>query len=492
MNKYIGITIGAIIKTLSMARKPRELWSSSYLFSYLMETLRAGLPKEIEIFSPAENKSGKNGVGLYPDRMFCKYPDDKELELGKTISDIKAAYAKDLGIDADYFNVYAVVLNAESDSLAIKKLNEKLDFLELYNTAVSEDAEKTIRELIFNKESFRLFKIDSDKTKFLKSTLAQISSAQLADKDGFKYDLSKWEDDFKKEDALIKILKDRFCDEFITPHKYICVVHADGDNMGNIVTHPLNNIAELSGKLIEFASEACEIIKVHKGMPIYAGGDDLLFISPVITGENTTIFDLIKDIDKLYDEKGLTKYKGKKNGKETTTSMSYGISITYYKYPLYEALNMSRSLLFDVAKNVENKDAIAWSLQKNSGSAISGKLSKSNKKLYEAFEGLIISINDKIDNNLVTAVAHKIKASEVLLELFMEKSVDEVRLDAFFEKTLEYESKNDDEKKYLKAVRELFIEVCKSVKSVKSAVEIMYGMLRTAKFVKGLEEDKDE
>ena len=37
--KYTAISIGPIIKTLAMARKPRELWAASYLFSYLMKCI---------------------------------------------------------------------------------------------------------------------------------------------------------------------------------------------------------------------------------------------------------------------------------------------------------------------------------------------------------------------------------------------------------------------------------------------------------------------
>ncbi|MDR2511860.1 MAG: hypothetical protein LBC89_05325, partial [Bacteroidales bacterium] len=37
MNTYTAISIGPIYKTLTMARKPLEIWAASYLFSYLMD-----------------------------------------------------------------------------------------------------------------------------------------------------------------------------------------------------------------------------------------------------------------------------------------------------------------------------------------------------------------------------------------------------------------------------------------------------------------------
>jgi len=35
MMNYLALTIGPIYKTLSNAKKPKELWSGSYVFSYI-------------------------------------------------------------------------------------------------------------------------------------------------------------------------------------------------------------------------------------------------------------------------------------------------------------------------------------------------------------------------------------------------------------------------------------------------------------------------
>jgi CRISPR-associated protein Cmr2 len=200
---------------------------------------------------------------------------------------------------------------------------------------------------------------------------------------------------------------------------------------------------------------------------------------------------------------------------ELCPSMSYGVSVTYYKYPLYEALNLSRDLLFKKAKNVAQKNAIAWTLQKGSGSAFSGEFSKNNAGLSNAFYRLIDSIDaTSIDGNMVSAVAHKLKENQALLQLFMGKPDEMERLNAFFDVTLEYKSKKIAEKAYLDATRGLLpitYQVSKNkVLSVNvkrknkkddkkiieeisnDALDNMYGMLRTAKFIKGLEEDKDE
>ena len=78
--RYTAINIGPIIGTITMARKPRELWSASYLFSFLMECLIKELKvKEKTILSPASLDKVQK-VGLYPDRVFVEDTEDDELE----------------------------------------------------------------------------------------------------------------------------------------------------------------------------------------------------------------------------------------------------------------------------------------------------------------------------------------------------------------------------------------------------------------------------
>lgn len=73
--QYTGITIGPIVSTIQMARRPRELWAASYLFSHLMKCIMKSIPQREDIISPFYNEDmidEKLGVGLYPDRLFVK------------------------------------------------------------------------------------------------------------------------------------------------------------------------------------------------------------------------------------------------------------------------------------------------------------------------------------------------------------------------------------------------------------------------------------
>lgn len=54
MAKYTAINIGPIIGTISLAKRPRELWAASYLFSFFMECIINEIVKtKAKIISPA-------------------------------------------------------------------------------------------------------------------------------------------------------------------------------------------------------------------------------------------------------------------------------------------------------------------------------------------------------------------------------------------------------------------------------------------------------
>ena len=81
--KYLAINIGPIVKTFSIARKPKEFWAASYMFSYLMQCILESFDKErnkVELISP-HYENQRIGVGLFPDRAF--YLMKEEVDVNK-------------------------------------------------------------------------------------------------------------------------------------------------------------------------------------------------------------------------------------------------------------------------------------------------------------------------------------------------------------------------------------------------------------------------
>lgn len=528
--KYSAINIGPIIPTLGMARKPRELWAASLLFSQLMKYVIDAIPNDCRLISPAKDeKDEKIGVGLYPDRIFVK--GNYSYEAAKNSI---TKYAKAIKVDPEtllgYVNFMHIQKDSErTDSEVIKNLNHILDCLELNNRKTDETPRNGILEFIQKGYKSPLFGMVHNDKKYAKgnSTLAEIATRHLRDINKQNWDtacnFSQLYDiinDTAKtveeitgadpvsdektvdEDAFYVKLKENFKKEIKSYHKYICIIQADGDNMGKTFSHEMlknDKIKGISQKLVEFDKDATMVILKYGGFPIYAGGDDLLFIAPVVgvtkndNGSYKTILDLIEKIDSCFatvkDDVEKLELKDE-NGEIIIPSMSYGISISYYKYPLYEAFDSARKQLFEVAKNVKGKNAIAWELKKHSGSSFSSSFSKDD--LWQEFKEIIN--NSNVKDSLVSAVSHKIRQNEELLSLWLDDKDYETRNKCFFEQFLDHKKKD----KYKTSVLELLNKLYSlnngnngqdgdKKERMGMLISKVYGMLRTAKFIRGEE-----
>lgn len=497
--KYSAINIGPIIATLGMARKPRELWAASYMFSYLMKCIIEALPKG-KIISPATfGKEEKKGIGLYPDRVFIK---DYLASYQETITPVVNQVAKDLSIDAQYFNVMMVSGEYDQDSDAIKDLSTKLNNLELFNVGCDGSLSDEVRKLI--KKATPLFMDALGEKKLQVDSLGEIAAIELQkmtmeeDWDNFVYSIRSDNQEIAKK-AYGYLPKEKLK----SYHKYICIVQADGDNMGKAVSHsklPDGKVKEISEALLKFGENAKAVIKDYGGFPIYAGGDDLLFIAPVVGKDYTNIFQLLNKLDnesfgevkRIVDECGLKKEDDEKV--DLHASLSFGVSITYYKYPLYEALESARTLLEEKAKNVSGKNAIALNLQKHSGGAFYMELSNSDKDLEKAFENIISA--SAIEESVVSAMGHKIREAQSLFKLWIGQNGTSLRNENYFKKYLDYKPDKADEKKtasdiYKETALDLLNVLFNSNTDEAKISQTMYAMLRVAKFIKG-EEVRDE
>lgn len=485
--KYTAINIGPILSTFALVRKPAELWAASYIFSYLMKCIIDEIPSE-RIISPARlPKDADKTIGLYPDRLFVKGEVQQKV-LDDALMRFAATINFEIPLAKEYFNIMRVTIEVEENTeedkkKIIPKLNRLLDRMELCNLHVNEEAREAVWQYLTKKKDYLS---NVTKKKLRNPSIETIASINIFKKEN--------ETEDKETPENIKDKSD----------KYICIVQADGDNMGKAISNlPMADISTLSEKLLKFGQQSCELIRKDGGLPIYAGGDDLLFMVPVSSTQGT-IYDLITEIDDEY--KPVQEYIKEKNENKITTSMSYGISMTYGKFPLYEALAAAQKLLFNTAKNVSGKNALAWMLQKHSGSSFKATFSKENEKLYAAFKTVIAKTED---DQLVSAVAHKLRSNTGLLSLWLgEENADKLkmRLDNFFEKIIDVETKNEANRQYINSVKVLLKEtyavadqLCtkndskeemSNLEKMEKVIDYVYGMLRTAKFIKGKEEDK--
>ncbi len=182
-----------------------------------------------------------------------------------------------------------------------------------------------------------------------------------------------------------------------------------------------------------------------------------------------TIFTLCDEIGKNFDES----FKG-------SATLSFGVSMQYYKFPLYEALEKSRELLFSDAKS-GGKNNIAFSVTKHSGQTFKAVIHKGEKELYENFKlfSSNISGGEGIDNFL-HSLHHKIDTHKVVLS---EISNSRERLQSFFDNYFNKEVHDAQYRDFFQQLVEFIYESHKN--KDKNELDSVYATLRFIKFAQG-------
>ena len=427
--KYIALTIGPIYKTLKNAKKPKDLFASSYIFSYIMKNIIKEFKDRTFITPYIKDESifdENSPVGLFHDRFIFESIDGDLSKLEMIIIDVCNDIASQLGLEHLQVKEY----------LQINYFEKELD-----------DSKNPILELtpyLDTKELF--FQISQDET-FAKSL-----RRKKGDDDNFLTAGKNIIDDLKK----------------LSHNNYYCVVHADGDNMSKAIEDK-NKIENVSKNLFEYCKESNKLIKDFGGQTIYAGGDDLLFFAPVLNKDkNKTIFELCEKISNIF------------NTKIPSATLSFGISINYVKFPLYEAVENSRELLFAKAKN-DQRNNIAFNVTKHSGQSFETIINKSNKEVYDNFLVFTSNIKGGEDmDNFLHSIHHKIDTYKTTINLIAN---NKEKLQNFFDNYFN-ESIHKEYKSFFESLID-FIYVVYQDKTIKNKLELIYATLRFVKFVQG-------
>ena len=428
--KYIALTIGPIYKTLQNAKNPKALWSGSYLFSYIMKQIISEF-KTREFITPyIKDESifdNESEIGLFHDRCIFESKENDIYKLKSVIDDVIKQLASNLKVEKSivesYLQINYIERELSDDANPILEISPYLDTQELFFQA-SNDTKNSFINALKSKENFLL------KNKNIV-------------------------DDIKK----------------LTHKNYYCIVHADGDNMSQAISNK-ENIANVSKNLFEYCSESSKLIKAFGGQTIFAGGDDLLFIAPVLSKDKTeTIFNLCDTISKDFNKR----FDG-------VASLSFGVGINYVKFPLYEALQKSRNLLFAKAKQ-EPKNNIAFGVTKHSGQTFETIIHKGDEAIYNHFLTLSSNIQESSEaDNFLHSLHHKIDAHQTTLKQI---AADKERLKNFFDNYFN-EAEHKQYRAFFEQLIDFIYEVFQNEKiEKKEKLNIIYSTLRFVKFVKG-------
>ncbi|MBN1222393.1 MAG: type III-B CRISPR-associated protein Cas10/Cmr2 [Candidatus Aminicenantes bacterium] len=405
---YIGITISPIDRTFRAARKTRELWAASYLFSYLMRLIIKSFHEKgrrfVVPFVDDEVLKMRNGVGMFPDQCIFESRDNDFEELPGIVHDIITRIVANFG-NEDYVRSYLQAswcqISTDSDKDAVLVLKTALDTIEQMPSLPTPAKGNIINEALKESGGRAGFLFDDANRKKGFPSIFEIATKDISDDlPGGFFDSD--EDDNIIYDRIVKEKRKKNKDFKLKKHyKYIAIVKADGDNLGNAIKKCANDQAfsAISLALFEFSKNAHKLIEEYNGTTVYAGGDDLLFFAPVKFGSET-IFTLINELGKAFQVPG-------------GPTLSFGLSITYNKFPLYEALALADELLFD-AKKKGGRNAVAIALVKHSGMTTRGVFSKKGP-LYDKLEILTKeSVKGKV---IPTSLIHTLLGQEEVLAL---------------------------------------------------------------------------
>lgn len=306
---------------------------------------------------------------------------------------------KNLAFLKKYVMIYAVEFQAKNPIMESSKM---LDCMELATPFVANEKENPILSFFTNENQ------EERRNEEIKSR----GQEQLGTgKEQKTINPEKWQllyrnkyDDGYSVKNLPTIASGGFSDSKMKKHVYYAIVRSDGDNMGKLISQlqSEDDFHIFSGTCLAYCAAVAKTVEEYKGMTVYAGGDDLLAILPCeaivekeieVEGTNgkekkkiveqKTVFDFVREANAVFAQYFLTNEsrespktikdifdkinteKSEQN-KLPPPSLTWGITLCHRKYPLYEALEDSTSLLFG-AKGKDYKNALNLRLIKHSG-----------------------------------------------------------------------------------------------------------------------------
>ena len=551
MTHYYGLSLGPITATIGRVRKTRELWGASYTFSLLMKRILKDLEdKKFNILLPCTEFDmipANLGAGLFPDvMMLTGQESDGETicrSIQSSVDSLSADIAKDLGESEEavqqYFRRYIqtnlvsfsptdlpdVMKSATGSEESNKELSEVSQAIIGLNHLLSSAELRTQfqpesgKDFLFDYLEKRAHLIaDNDPSVLMRDAFPDIkedenrilSIPEIACKglEAYKSDfrkevLDKWfrisarmERQGEDEDSLYQHLQDNFpelANKLQTYHRYIAIVYADGDNIGKTIEaiSSKKEVDAFSKKLLRFGIDAGGMIELYGGKLVYAGGDDLLFFAPVKAG-NSTIFHLCERLDGLFRDSFGDHDSGEE---ENPPSLSFGLSISYHKFPLYEALGTGWELLTQKAKKFPNEDnrtknALAFQLLKHSGQHF-GQTLAMKSATYQSFRD-IMQAELTSEGRFLSSVMFMIEEQKAVFDSIgqMEDPSDRlIRIQQVFANNFDEAPHEGEAKLYLESVRKLVNNAYTDYPWTaehqgNDARKAVYSILRTIHFLK--------
>jgi CRISPR-associated protein Cmr2 len=484
---YTAVTIGPIYDAISLTSSPAGLWAASYLFSHISRRLceliveRKLADDEKDILSPYFSASEKtiDGIGRYHDRIVFKPANEQNVldEVNGLFDQVAEEVAEAFdGNPAQWFRQYlqlhAVCFPVAEDGNPILECTQYLDAIELEMTFPIGVGANPLENLLDSDKNERNIQIRNQIRGSFSDGKWPFPLYRNENGDERMPDMEDITGRRKETEAIEKAKKDGSpIPKRRKIKSYYAIVRSDGDRIGEYIKDCKmrgESEREFSKKCLDYCSASADLVKAYGGVPIFAGGDDLLFIAP-LTGtvgeKDGTILELLAALRRIFDDSF--------RSKEGDPTISFGAAIRYFKYPLYEAFDETYKTLFHKAK--KNRNAAAISMQKHSGQDIEFVLEDfKNSKITEKLQRLMAR---HIDEDVLKSIRDKLWEFQPLFINAVD--IGAAAIKNVFDNTFDSEehgAKHGD----IDAARELLETI--EAEGGKLRLEMLDSLLRFAKF----------
>jgi len=438
-----------------------------------MKSLCKALSEYGEIIIPFQptNKDSIIGYGGFPDRMIMIHTSNSPEIAKKIINEVLEKFASSLKLDVaivkTYFTISTLFINdgelaelhlsdEELNKSPIHKINALLDTADMSPNYNKENL-SVIPSLFSWDTLHNCYGLSFQNKDYQFPSLRTIASHDIVNAGNIEL-LNKDQEEYSEADKVaLKNVK------FKKYHNYIAILHADGDNFGKVISSlgsDKDKIKQFSEQLFEFTRQTAEIIKTYGGVPIYIGGDDIMCFSPV---KNNTedIFSLIQIINTAFSNCFPDNQCFGIN-----VSMSYGLSITYTKYPLNEAIQLSHDLLSYHAKDKDknpDKRTLSMELMLHSGQSRKIDLQFGENGSFMQFQHLLTSFTDK-EEILNSLTQQFIEDDAMLIAICQAENASE-RLKGYFDHRFNIADKKSEKSNFINGIRSYLFDLVKKHQS---------------------------
>ncbi|GIW50273.1 MAG: type III-B CRISPR-associated protein Cas10/Cmr2 [Anoxybacillus sp.] len=414
-NRHVVIfTIGPVQSFIASARRTEDLWSGSYILSYLArEAMKAlyQIDEKIEIVFPKVSKEELNNpnvknfhIASIPNRFTAivqESPEQVYVRLTEVEQSVRNIFT-DFCFQA-VEEVFPSLSDEEKEKLRQLTEQQIRSFLEIYwviepyvNESFKEARERAEKRLgaLKNEKTFEYISQTSfvctvckerealclddvhpnDRYSTIKQKLVKTWSRRSYE---YKQNEEKQVGKIKDSEFLCGIClakraaRPYFEETFkqagakfrpfpsvvdIGHGNYYAIIMMDGDNMGKLFSGDKEYAySEVSEKLARFAQQHVpHIVEKHDGKLVYAGGDDVLAFAPV-------------DKALMIAEELRFAFSDQEKGLGDGATASFGVIIGHKKAPLHMLLDGVRKLEKKAKSYRKEKDALALSIYMGAG-----------------------------------------------------------------------------------------------------------------------------